>query len=95
MTYTQGKYCGRLIGLTLQFQSYDNNGKVIRVKFFKPFVVSSYHPCNRHNLDEEHWKFNGILDTILSRAPYTYEIIMGSDMSISVLVGETESNVAQ
>ena len=48
-TYTKGKYGGRLIGLTLKFQSYDNNGKAIKGKFLKPFSVLVYHQCNRYN----------------------------------------------
>ena len=81
---TEGKYGGKLIGLTLKFQSYDNIGKVIRGKLFKPFVVLVYHPYNRRHLDEENWEFKSILDTLLSRAQNNTEIIMRADVNCSI-----------
>ena len=82
--YTKGKYGGRLIGSTLKFQSYDDNGKVVRGNFFKPFVVSSYDPCDRFYSDKEHWKYNGILDTLLIRAPNNSEILMRVGVNCSI-----------
>ena len=80
-TDTKGKYGGIIIELPLKLQSYDNNGIVIRGEFFKTFVVSVYHPCNRRHLDKEHWERNRILDTLLSRPPNNAEIIMDADFS--------------
>ena len=57
---------------------------MIRGEFFKPLVVSSYHPYYKHHLDEEHWEFNGILDTLLSRAPNNTEITMGADVNCRI-----------
>ena len=83
-TDTKGKYGEQLIELTLKLHSYDSKGKFIIGELFKPFVLSAYHTSNRHHSYEQHWGFNVILDTLLSRAPNNDEIIMGADVNCRI-----------
>jgi hypothetical protein len=73
-TDAKGKFAGRFISLTVKFQSYDNNGKVIRGKHLKLALTSVYHPC--HDPDHEH--FTEHLHNLLSSIPSSTEIVMGA-----------------
>ena len=66
--------------MTVKFQSYDNQGKLIRGKFLKMALTLVYHPCN----DPEHEQFAGHLDELLSSIPANTELLMGADINARI-----------
>jgi hypothetical protein len=78
-TVSKGEFEGRLIGMYLKFQNYNKHGKPIKGKgaFLNLFLASAYHPWR----EEEHSKFNQVLDDFIGNVKDSAEILIGADIN--------------
>ena len=87
-TDSNSEFAGRFISIQLKFQSFDNNGKLLRNKSFKCALTSVYHPCH----DDAHEKFNDVLGSLLKKIPSNSDIIMGGDVNARIGVRDRAGN---
>ena len=74
------EFVGRFISLTVKFKSYNSAGKPVPKKFIKLTLASVYHPCD----DDAHERFNGELNSLLTKTPKNSDIIMGADVNARI-----------
>ena len=79
-TDSSSQFAGRFISLTVKFQSYDNNGKIMKETKFKCALTSVYHPCH----DDEHELFNDCLSSLLSKIATKTEVLVGKDVNARI-----------
>ena len=81
-------FAGRLLRLTLRFDSFDKRDRKIKGKSLAVALILTYFPCD----DQRHDKFCTVLDLMLNSINTNTQIIIGGDINARIGIRTCEEH---